>query len=150
MIGCKCVLGLKKKSPEAKEVRKASKYPDRPKRPASAFYVRRGRKACKDPNKPKRPACAFLIFMKEFRKQLKKENSKTKSVAAASIAGGGKWKQLSDAEKAPYVAEAKRRMEEYFKKRDAYYNKGVAAGCSKEKESAKSMSEVDEEEEDDD
>ncbi|TXG59284.1 hypothetical protein EZV62_013857 [Acer yangbiense] len=36
----------------------------------------------KDPNKPKRPASAFFVFMEEFRQQYKKEHPNNKSVAA--------------------------------------------------------------------
>ncbi|KVI07380.1 hypothetical protein Ccrd_014336, partial [Cynara cardunculus var. scolymus] len=39
-------------------------------------------KAAKDPNKPKRPASAFFVFMEDFRKQFKEENPGNKSVAA--------------------------------------------------------------------
>ncbi|XVF63524.1 hypothetical protein PTKIN_Ptkin09bG0093500 [Pterospermum kingtungense] len=39
-------------------------------------------KAAKDPNKPKRPASAFFVFMEEFREQYKKDHPKNKSVAA--------------------------------------------------------------------
>ncbi|XP_060193250.1 high mobility group B protein 2-like [Lycium barbarum] len=143
------MLGMKK-APESKEAKKATKDPNKPKRPpASAFYEKRGRKSAKDPNKPKRPAGAFLLFMEEFRKQFKEEHPCNRTVATEGIAGGGKWKQLSNAEKAPYMAEAKKRMAEYHKNKDAY-NKRVAAGSSGEEESYKSMSEVDEEDGDDD
>ncbi|PPS14733.1 hypothetical protein GOBAR_AA05845 [Gossypium barbadense] len=54
-------------------------------------------KAAKDPNKPKRPASAFFVFMEEFREQYKKEHPKNKSVAAVGKAGGDKWKSLSEA-----------------------------------------------------
>ncbi|XP_059281927.1 high mobility group B protein 13-like isoform X1 [Lycium ferocissimum] len=141
------MLGLKKKAPKTKEAKKVANDPDKPKRPTSAFYVKRGRRSAKYPDKPKRPAGAFFFFLKEFRKQFKKENPKNKSVATVGIAGGNKWKQLSNAEKAPYVAEAKKRMAEYHKNKDTYYNKRVAAGSSEEEESYKSMSEVDAEEE---
>ncbi|KVH87907.1 Helicase, C-terminal [Cynara cardunculus var. scolymus] len=53
-------------------------------------------KAVKDPNKPKRPASAFFLFMEEFRKQFKEENPGNKSVAAVGKAGGAKWKTMSD------------------------------------------------------
>ncbi|KIO47745.1 hypothetical protein SQ11_15645, partial [Nitrosospira sp. NpAV] len=66
-------------------------------------------KAAKDPNKPKRPASAFFVFMEEFREQYKKDHPKNKSVAAVGKAGGDKWKSLSEAEKAPYVAKAEKR-----------------------------------------
>ncbi|XP_009790612.1 HMG1/2-like protein isoform X3 [Nicotiana sylvestris] len=114
--------GLRKKAPETKKAKKAAK----------------------DPNKPKRPASAFLIFLKEIGKQFKEKNRGIKS--AFGRAGGDKWKQLSDAEKAPYMAEAKKRMAEFKKNKDAY-NRRVAAGSAEEVESDKSTSEVDEEEE---
>ncbi|OIT21610.1 hypothetical protein A4A49_35703 [Nicotiana attenuata] len=90
------MLGLRKKAPETKKAKKAAK----------------------DPNKPKRPASAFLIFLKEIGKQFKKENRGIKSVVAFGRAGGDKWKQMSDAEKAPYMAEAKKRMKEYKKNKN--------------------------------
>ncbi|PON50015.1 High mobility group box domain containing protein [Parasponia andersonii] len=43
-----------------------------------------GKKAGKDPNKPKRPASAFFVFMEEFREKYKKEHPNNKSVAAVS------------------------------------------------------------------
>lgn len=135
------MLGVKKKALETKEAKKAAKDPDKPKSPARAFYVERGRRSARNPYKPKRPAGAFFIFMKDFRKQFKEKNPKNKSMAAVGIAGGEKWKQLSDAEKAPYMAEAKKWLVDYYKK-DAY-NKGVAAGAFEEKESYKSLFEVD-------
>ncbi|KAK7822903.1 hmg1/2-like protein [Quercus suber] len=39
-------------------------------------------KAAKDPNKPKRPASAFFVFMEEFRKQFNKDHPENKSVSA--------------------------------------------------------------------
>ena len=35
----------------------------------------------KDPNKPKRPASAFFVFMEEFRKTFKEKNPNNKSVS---------------------------------------------------------------------
>ncbi|GMN28708.1 hypothetical protein TIFTF001_002161 [Ficus carica] len=40
------------------------------------------KKVGKDPNKPKRPASAFFVFMEEFREKYKKEHPNNKSVAA--------------------------------------------------------------------
>uniref|UniRef100_A0A0A0L1J4 HMG box domain-containing protein n=1 Tax=Cucumis sativus TaxID=3659 RepID=A0A0A0L1J4_CUCSA len=48
----------------------------------SAGASKKSAKAAKDPNKPKRPASAFFVFMEEFRKQYKKEHPNNKSVAA--------------------------------------------------------------------
>ncbi|GFZ09457.1 HMG1/2-like protein [Actinidia chinensis var. chinensis] len=103
-------------------------------------------KAVKDPNKPKRPASAFFVFMEEFRKQYKEKHPNNKSVAAVGKAGGDKWKSLSEAEKAPYVAKADKRKTEYNKNLEAY-NKRMAEGPADDDESDKSKSEVDEEEE---
>ncbi|KAI3783275.1 hypothetical protein L1987_42352 [Smallanthus sonchifolius] len=101
-------------------------------------------KAAKDPNKPKRPASAFFVFMEEFRKQFKEDNPDNKSVAAVGKAGGAKWKAMSDSEKAPYVAKADKRKKEY-EKTLAAYNKKKAAGD--DDDSDKSKSEVNDEEE---
>ncbi|KAH0973211.1 hypothetical protein GBA52_025367 [Prunus armeniaca] len=112
---------------------------------------RTSKKAGKDPNKPKRPASAFFVFMEDFREKYKKEHPNNKSVAAVGKAGGDKWKSLSDAEKAPYVAKAEKRKTEYNKTMQAY-NKSIAEGGNgaEEEESDKSKSEVNNEEEEDD
>ncbi|EOY15292.1 hypothetical protein QUC31_000471 [Theobroma cacao] len=110
---------------------------------------RKSGKAVKDPNKPKRPASAFFVFMEEFREQYKKDHPKNKSVAAVGKAGGDKWKSMSEAEKAPFVAKAEKRKVEYEKNMKAY-NKRQAEGpkADDEEESEKSVSEVNDEEDD--
>ena len=107
-------------------------------------------KKVKDPNKPKRPASAFFVFMEEFRKQYKEKHPNNKSVAAVGKAGGDKWKSLSDAEKAPYIAKADKRKVEYEKTMKAYNKRQAEGTKADEEESEKSMSEVNNEEEDDD
>ena len=110
--------------------------------------VKKG-KPVKDPNKPKRPASAFFVFMEEFRKQYKEKHPNNKSVAAVGKAGGDKWKSMSDAEKAPYIAKADKRKVEYEKTLQAY-NKRIAEGAGpEEEESDKSRSEVNDDEDDD-
>ncbi|OVA04246.1 High mobility group box domain [Macleaya cordata] len=117
-------------------------------------------KAVKDPNKPKRPASAFFVFMEDFRQQFKEKHPNNKSVSVVGKAGGDKWKSMSEAEKAPFVAKAEKRKAEYNKTMAAY-NKKLAEGSNAdedEDESDKSKSEVNdeddeeesEEEEDDD
>ncbi|EPS64999.1 hypothetical protein M569_09780, partial [Genlisea aurea] len=103
-------------------------------------------KPTKDPNKPKRPASAFFVFMEEFRKTYKEKHPNNKSVAAVGKAGGDKWKSLSDAEKAPYIAKADKRKTDYEKELQAY-NKKLSEGAGDE-ESDKSKSEVNDEDED--
>ncbi|MFS7994074.1 putative chromatin remodeling & transcriptional activation HMG family [Helianthus anomalus] len=118
--------------------------------------VKKG-KAAKDPNKPKRPASAFFVFMEDFRKQFKAENPDNKSVAAVGKAGGAKWKAMSTSEQAPYVAKAEKRKAEYEKTMVAYNKKQAMGGKDEDDDSDKSKSEVnneegsdDDEEEDDD
>ncbi|XP_068323414.1 high mobility group B protein 3-like [Pyrus communis] len=108
------------------------------------------KKAGKDPNKPKRPASAFFVFMEEFREKYKKDHPNNKSVAAVGKAGGEKWKSLSDAEKAPYQAKADKRKVEYNKNIQAY-NKQLADGPNEadEEESDKSKSEVNDDDDED-
>ncbi|XP_030536045.1 HMG1/2-like protein [Rhodamnia argentea] len=110
----------------------------------------RKEKAVKDPNKPKRPASAFFIFMEEFRVQYKQKHPNNKSVAAVGKAGGDKWKSLSEAEKAPFAAKAEKRKDEYNKKMQAY-NKRSAEGtnAADDEESDKSKSEVNDEDDED-
>ena len=118
------------------------------KKPPKAVGKKAG-KAAKDPNKPKRPASAFFVFMEEFRESYKKEHPKNKSVAAVGKAGGEKWKSMSEADKAPYVAKAEKRKADYEKELKSY-NKRQAEGpkADDEEESEKSMSEVNDEDDD--
>ncbi|CAN8304616.1 unnamed protein product [Cochlearia groenlandica] len=104
--------------------------------------------AAKDPNKPKRPSSAFFVFMEEFRETYKKEHPNNKSVAIVGKAGGGKWKSLSDSEKAPYVAKADLRKVEYEKNMKVY-NKKLEEGPNEDEESDKSVSEINDNEDDD-
>lgn len=107
-------------------------------------------KAVKDPNKPKRPASAFFVFMEDFRKSFKEKHPNNKSVSVVGKAGGDKWKSMSEAEKAPFHAKAEKRKTEYNKNLQAY-NKKLAEGndAEDEEESDKSKSEVNDEDEDD-
>ncbi|XP_059637030.1 high mobility group B protein 3-like [Cornus florida] len=105
-------------------------------------------KAAVDPNKPKRPATAFFVFMEEFRKQFKEKNPNNKSVPVVGKAGGAKWKSMSDAEKAPHVSKANKRKKDYEKNMDAYNKKlaqGTNASEDENEESDKSRSEANDE-----
>uniref|UniRef100_M1BLY4 High mobility group protein 2 HMG2 n=1 Tax=Solanum tuberosum TaxID=4113 RepID=M1BLY4_SOLTU len=95
----------------------------------SAAQTKKEKNAAKDPNKPKRPASAFFVFMEDFRKQYKEKHPGNKSVAAVGKAGGDKWKHLTDAEKAPYIAKAEKRKAEYEKLMDAYNRKQARSNC---------------------
>ncbi|GMP26948.1 hypothetical protein CsSME_00003165 [Camellia sinensis var. sinensis] len=109
--------------------------------------AKKGKAAAKDPNKPKRPASAFFVFMEDFRKTYKEKHPNNKSVAAVGKAGGDKWKSMSEAEKAPFVSRAEKRKTEYNKNIEAY-NKRIADGPAEDEESDKSMSEVHDDDDD--
>ncbi|KAK6160833.1 hypothetical protein DH2020_004214 [Rehmannia glutinosa] len=108
--------------------------------------TKKEKKAAKDPNKPKRPSSAFFVFMEDFRKQYKEMHPKNKSVAAVGKAGGDQWKSLSEEEKAPFVAKAEKRKEEYERKMEAY-NRKLAGGGDDESDKSKSEVNDDEDEE---
>ncbi|KAI4353312.1 hypothetical protein L6164_002271 [Bauhinia variegata] len=104
-------------------------------------------KATKDPNKPKRPPSAFFVFLEEFRKTFKAENPNVKAVSAVGKAGGEKWKSMTDAEKAPYEAKAAKRKAEYEKVMNAYNKKQASSADDGDDESERSKSEVHDEDE---
>lgn len=111
--------------------------------------IKKDKKAKKDPNKPKRPPSAFFVFLDEFRKEYKEANPNANSVSAVGKAGGEKWRAMSDADKAPYVAKAEKKKSEYEKSMSAYNNKQKDASTEEvAEESDKSKSEVNDEEDD--
>ncbi|KAK8648860.1 hypothetical protein V6N13_129602 [Hibiscus sabdariffa] len=136
--------GFNMKGGKSKSETKSSKLTVKSKAP------KKSGKAAKDPNKPKRPASAFFVFMEEFREQYKKDHPKNKSVAAVGKAGGDKWKSLSEAEKAPYVAKAEKRKVEYEKNMKAYNKRQAEGPKDEDAESDKSVSEVNDEDDDED
>ncbi|KAL6527213.1 HMG1/2-like protein [Orobanche gracilis] len=106
--------------------------------------TKKDKKAAKDPNKPKRAPSAFFVFMEGFRKQYKKDHPTNKSVSDVGKAAGAKWKSMSDKEKAPFMAKAAKRKEEFERNMEAY-NRKLAKGGDGD-ESDKSKSEVHDEE----
>ncbi|KAF8405549.1 hypothetical protein HHK36_010456 [Tetracentron sinense] len=146
MKGAKSKTETKKADNKLSVKRKAAGTERAAKKPAKK------EKPTKDPNKPKRPASAFFVFMEEFRKTFKEKHPNNKSVSVVGKAGGDKWKSLSEAEKAPYVAKAEKRKTEYNKVMQAY-NKKQAEGSNAaddEEESDKSKSEVNDEDDEED
>ncbi|CAK8561929.1 unnamed protein product [Lathyrus sativus] len=130
--------------PKAKSDSKA--VDSRLKRKGAGTGRKQSKKAAKDPNKPKRPPSAFFVFMGDFREQYKKDHPNNKSVAAVGKACGEEWKSLTEEEKAPYVARALKKKEEYEITLQAYNKK--LEGKDDEEGSDKSKSEVNDEEED--
>nr|POE58517.1 isoform 2 of high mobility group b protein 1 [Quercus suber] len=94
---------------------------------SSKRQAKKPKSAKKDPNKPKRPPSAFFV----------------------GKAGGEKWKSMSDAEKAPYEAKAKKRKSDYEKLMKAYNKKQESMAEDGDEESDRSKSEVNDEDEED-
>ncbi|KAL0432789.1 UNVERIFIED_CONTAM: HMG1/2-like protein [Sesamum latifolium] len=139
---------------QTKKEKKAAKDPNKPKRPPSAFFVFVCIITLDAPSYPVDLVCFIIdasnllyhpnkICREDFRKQYKEKHPNNKSVAAVGKAGGDKWKSLSDEEKAPFVAKAEKRKEEYERKMEAYNRKLAGGG---DDESDKSKSEVNDEE----
>ncbi|XP_043725347.1 high mobility group B protein 1-like isoform X2 [Telopea speciosissima] len=124
--------------------RKAAVKPDK----GSKRQVKKVKAAKKDPNKPKRPASAFFVFLEEFRKTYKQDHPNVKAVSAVGKAGGEKWKSLTEAEKAPYEAKAAKRKTEYEKLMSAYNKKQESMADDGDEESDRSRSEVHDDDED--
>ncbi|KAF5453668.1 hypothetical protein F2P56_028556 [Juglans regia] len=117
----------------------------------------------KDPNKPKRPATAFFVFLEEFRKTYKEEHPNEKAVSVVSSylilcvhvgkAGGGKWKSMSAAEKSPYEVKAAQKKSDYEKLMIAYNKKQESVDDDEDEQSKSAPNDEDDgesgEEEDD-
>lgn len=114
--------------------------------------AKKAAKAAKDPNAPKRPPTAFFIFLNEFRKSFKEEHPDVKGVTMVGKAGGEKWKDMSEAEKQPYVSKAAAKKSEYDKTLAAYKQKqeDEDEDDGTPEESDKSKSEINDDEEDED
>jgi LSD1 subclass zinc finger protein len=76
----------------------------------------------KDPQAPKAASNAYMIFCKEMRPQLKKENELTFGKIGAKL--GEMWRNLSNDEKRPYEDKATEDRERYRKEMIAYQNAG--------------------------
>ncbi|XP_026656813.1 high mobility group B protein 1 isoform X2 [Phoenix dactylifera] len=73
-------------------------------------------KAKKDPNKPKRPASAFFVFLEEFRKQYKQEHPNVKAVSVE--------KAPYEAKAAKRKSEYEKQMSAYNKKQESVADDG--------------------------
>ncbi|EFJ13591.1 hypothetical protein SELMODRAFT_18312, partial [Selaginella moellendorffii] len=81
------------------------------------------KKASKDPNLPKRPPTAFFVFLESFRQQYKEDHPDVKGVAAVGKAAGDKWSKMSESEKAVYVNKAAQLRADYAESMAAYKKK---------------------------
>jgi len=135
---------------EDKDIKKRKSVAKEP-RAKKSKAAKKATKAAKDPNAPKRPPTAFFIFLNEFRKTFKEEHPDVKGVTMVGKAGGEKWKDMSEAEKQPYVSKAAQKKTEYDKTLAAYKQKQDDDEDEAEaEESDKSKSEINDDDEDED
>jgi len=73
----------------------------------------------KDPNAPKRAFNAYLFFVRDKRDELRRQNPDA-SIVQLTRAMGEKWKDMSDAEKAPYMKQAEEDKARYLKEKQEY------------------------------
>ncbi|XP_026656814.1 high mobility group B protein 1 isoform X3 [Phoenix dactylifera] len=100
-------------------------------------------KAKKDPNKPKRPASAFFVFLEEFRKQYKQEHPNVKAVSVE--------KAPYEAKAAKRKSEYEKQMSAYNKKQESVADDGDdESDRSKSEVNDEDEEESGEEEEDED
>lgn len=71
----------------------------------ASLALNRYSKKPKDPNAPKRPQTAYFLYTNDRRADLKAEHPDWK-VSDIAKHLGAEWKNLTDAQKAPYVASA--------------------------------------------
>ncbi|KAH6760971.1 HMG mobility box protein [Perilla frutescens var. frutescens] len=79
-----------------------------------------------DPNKPKRPASSFFLFSKEARKNLVEERPGINNATITALISV-KWKEMNEEEKQSWNEKAGEAMDAYKKELEAYNNKKVAA-----------------------
>ncbi|TKW36912.1 hypothetical protein SEVIR_1G012800v4 [Setaria viridis] len=92
---------------------------------------RKNSKKVKDPAKPKQPMSAYFVYTQERRAALVAEK---KNVPEIGKITGEEWKNMTEAQKAPYEEVAKKQKEEYHKQMGVYKKKKIEEAASLEKE----------------
>ncbi|KAG2649971.1 hypothetical protein PVAP13_1NG181200 [Panicum virgatum] len=92
---------------------------------------RKNSKKDKDPSKPKQPMSAYFVYSQERRAALVAEK---KNVPEIGKITGEEWKNMTEAQKAPYEEVAKKQKEEYHKQMEVYKQKKIEEAASLEKE----------------
>lgn len=95
------------------------------------YTIKKDYKKVKDPNAPKRPANAYMIFSNEQRASVVANNPGIKPKEVMSRLGQ-MWRDMSDAEKAPYKQQAEGGKAQY-KTASAGYTKPAVQIVKKEK-----------------
>ncbi|KAL6629576.1 hypothetical protein ACP70R_029341 [Stipagrostis hirtigluma subsp. patula] len=92
---------------------------------------RKNSKKDKDPSKPKQPMSAYFVYSQERRAALVAEK---KNVPEIGKITGEEWKNMTEAQKAPYEEVARKQKEEYLKQMEVYKQKKIEDAASLEKE----------------
>ncbi|KAG2657562.1 hypothetical protein PVAP13_1KG205300 [Panicum virgatum] len=92
---------------------------------------RKNSKKDKDPSKPKQPMSAYFVYSQERRAALVAEK---KNVPEIGKITGEEWKNMTEAQKAPYQEVANKQKEEYHKQMEVYNQKKTEEAASLEKE----------------
>uniref|UniRef100_A0A0E0CIP3 HMG box domain-containing protein n=1 Tax=Oryza meridionalis TaxID=40149 RepID=A0A0E0CIP3_9ORYZ len=85
----------------------------------------------KDPSKPKQPMSAYFVYTQQRRAALVAEK---KNVPEIGRITGEEWKAMSEAEKAPFEAAARKQREEYQVEMAAYRQRKQEEAACQEKE----------------
>jgi len=78
------------------------------------------KKKMKDPNAPKRNQSAYFLFSNKNRETVKQELGGTTKITEIASALGARWRGMTDKDKEPYEALAKKDKERYQKDMLAY------------------------------
>src|SRR5689334_4305855 len=95
-------------------------------------------KKAKDPNAPKRPLSGYMLYSKDRRPGLAKEQPNLANTEIVSVIAT-EWSGMSDAEKAPYIKRGTAAKARYVKAKAAYDAKGGKAAAPKKTGAAKKV-----------
>lgn len=91
----------------------------------------------KDPNRPKRPTSAYFFFAAAQREEAKKRGESISKVAEFTKIVSAKWRELTDAQKKPYEAQADKDRSRYQGEMANYTPSPGFAGAGKRGKQAK-------------
>ena len=72
-----------------------------------------------DPNAPKRAMSAFMMFVRDKREEIKRQNPNA-SFGEIGKMMGDRWKAMSEDEKAPFVKQSEEDKARYLKEKQEY------------------------------
>ncbi|VDC02285.1 unnamed protein product [Peniophora sp. CBMAI 1063] len=90
-------------------------------------------RAKKDKNAPKRGLSAYMFFSQDHREQVKKDHPDASFGELGKILGG-KWKEMDDDDKKPYIKQAAEDKARYEREKEEYESGKAASGSGEEAE----------------